>query len=60
MLRQGQRNAGTPPPEKGVTNTGNKVYIPPLTSTFKETEISEDLKDRMKWVFRDYGIYLKQ
>ena len=26
------------PTEKGVIHTGNKVYMPPLPSTYKETE----------------------
>ena len=34
--------------------------MPPLTSTYKEIELSEDLNDGMKWVFRDYGRSLKQ
>ena len=39
--------------EKGVMSTGKKVYRPPLPSTYKETELSEDLNDGMEWVFRD-------
>ena len=32
----------------------------PLPSTYKETELSEDLNDGMKLVFRDYRKSLKQ
>ena len=45
---------------KGVILTGKKFYRPPLTSTCKETELSEDLNDGMEWVFRDYGRPLNQ
>ena len=46
--------------EKGAICTGKKVYRPPLPSTYKKTELSEDLNDSMEWVFRDYGRSLKQ
>ena len=39
---------------------GREVYRTPLPSTYKKTEISEDLNDGMEWVFRDYVISLKQ
>ena len=32
----------------------------PIPSTYKETELSEDLKYDMEWVFRDYNRSLKQ
>ena len=48
------------PTEKGVICTGKKVYRHPLPSTYKETELSEDLNDGMEWVFIDYGRSLKQ
>ena len=51
---------GKNPIEKGVISTGKKVYRPPLPSTYKETELLEDLNDGMEWVFRYYGRYLKQ
>ena len=46
--------------EKGVIRTGKKVFSPTLPSTYKETELSEDLNDGMEWVFRDYGRFLNQ
>ena len=46
--------------EKGVISTGKKIYTPPLPSTYKETEISEDLYDGMELVLKDYGISLKK
>ena len=46
--------------EHGVIHTGKKVYRPPLPSTYKETEFWEGLNNGMEWVFRDYGISLKQ
>ena len=51
---------GKPPTEKGVIHTGNKSYRHPLPSTYKRTELLEDLNDGMEWAFRDYGIPLKQ
>ena len=45
---------------KGVIRTGKKVYRPPLPSTYKETEISEELNDGMEWVFRYYRRLLNQ
>ena len=36
-----------PPIEKGVIHKGEKVYRTPLPSTYKETELSEDLNDIM-------------
>ena len=38
---------GEPTLEKGVILTGKKVYRHQLTSTYKETESSEDLKNDM-------------
>ena len=46
--------------EKGVIRTGRKIYRPSLLSTYREPELSEDLNDRMEWVFRDYGRSLKR
>ena len=46
--------------EKGVIYTRQKSYRPPLPSTYKEMEISDDLNDVMEWVFRDYKRSLKQ
>ena len=46
--------------EEGVISTGKKIYRPPLQSTYKETELSEDLNYGMEWVFRDFGRSLKQ
>ena len=46
--------------EKGVMRTGKKVYRPPLTSTYKETKLLEYLNNGIEWVFRYYGISLKQ
>ena len=46
--------------DKGVIITGKKLYRPPLPSIYKETELSEDLNNGMKWVFRDYERHLKQ
>ena len=40
--------------------TGKKVYRNPLPSTYKETELLEDLNDGMEWVLRDYGTSLKK
>ena len=34
--------------ETGVMRTGKKVYRPPLTSTYKEKELSEDLNNGME------------
>ena len=51
---------GKPPTEKGVIRKRKKVYMPPLPSTYKETELLDDLNDGMEWVFRDYEISLKQ
>ena len=51
---------GNPPPEKGVIYTRKKVYRHPLSSTCKEKQLLEDLNNGMEWVFRCYGIYLKQ
>ena len=45
---QGRMHAGKNPTEKGIIRTGKKVYRPPLTSTDKETELSEDLNDGME------------
>ena len=60
MLRKGRRYAGVNPTEKGVISTVKKVYRPPLTFTYKETYLSQDLNNGMEWVFIDYGIFLKQ
>ena len=46
--------------KKGVIVTGKKVYTPRLPSTYKETELSEELNDGMEWVLRDYRISLNQ
>ena len=43
-------------PENGVVRTGKKLYRNPLPSTYKETELSEDLNDGMEWVFRDHRV----
>ena len=43
---------GTPTPKKGVIFKWKTVYSPPLPSTYKGTELPEDLKDVMEWVFR--------
>ena len=52
---------GEPPPqEKGVICTGKKVYNTPLTFTYKEIELSEDLNDKMEGVFVGYRRYLNQ
>ena len=51
---------GKNPIEKRVIRTGKKVYRPPISSTYKETELSKDLDDGMEWVFRDYGRHLKK
>ena len=48
------------PTENEVIRTGKKVYSPPLSSTNKETKLSENLNDGMKCVFIDYGISLEQ
>ena len=48
------------PIEKGVIQTGKKVYRPPLPPTYKETELSEDLDDVMEWVLRDFRISLNE
>ena len=48
------------PTEKGFIHTGNKVYSPQLTSTYKETKILEDLNNNKEWVFRDQRRYLNQ
>ena len=47
MQEAGAEACRKPPKEKGVINTGKKVYRPPLPSTYKETELSEDLNDGM-------------
>ena len=47
-------------PEKGVILTGKKFHNPPLPSTHKSIELSEDLNDVMKWFFRYYIRSLKQ
>ena len=46
--------------ENGGIRTGKKVYRAPLPSTYKETEVSEELNDGMEWVFRDYRRSLNQ
>ena len=46
--------------EKGVIRKGNKLDRPPLLSTYKETELSEDLNVGMERVFRDYRRSLNQ
>ena len=51
---------GKNPTEQGVIRTGKKVYRPPLTSTYKETELLEDLNDGMECLFRDYGRSFKK
>ena len=43
------------PHRKGSYTHRGKFYSPPLPSTYKETQILEDLNDGMEWVFRDYG-----
>ena len=48
------------PIEKGVICAGKKVYRPILPYTYRETKLSDYLNDRMEWVFRCYGRYLKQ
>ena len=45
---------------KLVICTGKKVYRHPLKSTYKETEILEDINKGMEWVLRDYEIFLKK
>ena len=57
---QGRRYAGGDPIEKGVILTGKKVYRPSLPSTYKETELLEELNDGMEWVLIDYGVSLNQ
>ena len=59
-VEAGAEACGKNPTEKVVIHTGKKVYRPPLPSTYKETELSENLNNGMEWVFRDYGISLKQ
>ena len=44
---------GKNPTEAGVICTGKKVYRNPLPSTYKETELSDNLNDGMEWVFID-------
>ena len=56
----GAEACGKNPTEKGVIRTGEKLYRPPLPSTYKETEILEDLNDGTERVLKYYGIYLKQ
>ena len=34
--------------------------MPPLPSTYKETELSEDINNGVEWVFRDYWTPLKK
>ena len=59
-IDEGEEECGNPLTEKGVICTGEKVYRPPLPSTYKEKKLSEDLNDGMEWVFRDYGRSLNQ
>ena len=58
-MRQRRRHAKTHTENKFI-RTWKKVYRPPLPSTYKEMELSENLNDGTEWVFRDYGISLKQ
>ena len=59
-VEAGAESYGKTPTEKEVISTGKKVYMPPLPSTYKETERLEDLNDGMEWVFRYYRRYLNQ
>ena len=54
-----QRNAGTPPSEKGVTHEEKNFYSPPLPFTYKVKK-TEKRNDVTEWVFRDYRGYLKK
>ena len=45
---------GTPPTEKWVIRTGKKVFIPPLPSTYKETELLKDINGGMEYVLIYY------
>ena len=56
----GEEACGKNPTEKGDIRTGKKVYRPPITSTYKETEIFEELNNSIEWVLRYYGRPLKQ
>ena len=51
---------GKPHKKKVVIHTVKKFYRPPLTSTYKETELLEELNNGMEWVLRDYGRSIKQ
>ena len=59
-MTQGKSHAGENTIVKGVIRTGKKDYMPPLPSTYKEKELSEDLNNGMDWMFRDYRRSLKQ
>ena len=51
--------AGGESPGEGVICKYRKVYRPLTPSTYKETEILEDLNDVIEWVFRYCGRPLK-
>ena len=51
---------GKPHTKKVVIHTVNKFYRLPLPSTYKETELLEELNNGMEWVLRDYGRSIKQ
>ena len=52
-VETGEDAGRKPPIKKGVILTRKKVYRPPLTSIYKETELSEELNDGTEWVLRD-------
>ena len=56
----GEEACGKNPTEKGDIRTGKKVYRPPITSTYKETEFFEELNNSIEWVLRYYRRPLKQ
>ena len=49
-----------PPHRKGSYTNREESLQPSISSTYKETELSEKLNDGMEWVFRDYGIPSKK
>ena len=59
-MRKGRTKEEKKTTEKGFILIGKKVYRPKLPSTYKETDLSEDLNYGMEWVFRDCGRPLKQ